>query len=328
MSIAELYRKLKQILNYSNEALISKGLNPVNSLNELFLEINNKINRLPYLASRSIIKASENDFYNITNVGDYAFFNCNNLKSVTIPNNIITIGNSAFYNCSNLTNVIIGDDTASIKNYAFNHCESLTDITIPNSVTNIGLGAFKWCKNLKSITIPFIGSSRTANEQPDATFGYIFDYMSTSHDDRVIQFYSDNVAHFKYYFIPSSICSVTITDTEIIPYGAFYNCGNITNIELPSNLTSISTKAFYRCSKLTNITIPDKVVSIGRDAFGSCTEMSDIYLKPVIPPTLGATNAIPSGTTIHVPVGSGEAYKSATNWSNHAKYIVEDIVIE
>lgn len=89
-------------------------------------------------------------------------------------------------------------------------------------------------------------------------------------------------------------------------------------------VTTIGDYAFYSCEELENVTISDKIVSIGTSAFGNCTQLNDIYLKSITPPTLDNLNSIPTTTTIHVPVGSGEAYKTATNWSYHATRIVED----
>jgi hypothetical protein len=86
--------------------------------------------------------------------------------------------------------------------------------------------------------------------------------------------------------------------------------------------------AFYKCTSLKNVTIPESITSIGADAFYGCTNLVDIYFEKTTPPTLGNSRAIPSYTTIHVPIGSGSAYKSATNWSEHARRIVEDIIIE
>ena len=53
-----------------------------------------------------------------------------------------------------------------------------------------------------------------------------------------------------------------------------------------------------------------------------------MYMYPTTPPTLVSKNAISTATTtIHVPIGSGSTYKSATNWSEHADKIVEDIPV-
>lgn len=86
--------------------------------------------------------------------------------------------------------------------------------------------------------------------------------------------------------------------------------------------------AFFDCSKLQNATIPNSVTDIRYGAFEGCSSLSNIYLKSIIPPSLSSSNAIPTTTTIHVPVGSGEAYRNATNWSYHSDKIAEDIVIQ
>jgi hypothetical protein len=57
-----------------------------------------------------------------------------------------------------------------------------------------------------------------------------------------------------------------------------------------------------------------------------CKNLKNIYLKSTTPPTLGYNNHFGgSSATIHVPIGSGDAYRSATNWSQFADDIVEDI---
>ena len=119
--------------------------------------------------------------------------------------------------------------------------------------------------------------------------------------------------------IPDSVTSIDRT--------AFQLCTNLTSITIPDSVTSIDNYAFYDCTGLINVTIGNSITDINIGAFDGCVSLTDIYLSPIIPPALGSISAIPTTTTIHVPVGSGEAYRTATNWSYHSDRIVEDIEI-
>lgn len=77
-------------------------------------------------------------------IGDRAFFSCEYLKDVNIPNSVTSIGDASFMVCGSLTSIDIPDSVTSIGDDAFRNCDSLTSINIPNSVTNIGNSAFKY----------------------------------------------------------------------------------------------------------------------------------------------------------------------------------------
>ena len=90
----------------------------------------------------------------VTSIGDWAFYYCWKLVSVTIPDSVISIGETSFIRCESLTSIAIPDSVTSIGYAAFQDCSSLTSITIPESVTSIGGYAFYHCSSLTSITIP------------------------------------------------------------------------------------------------------------------------------------------------------------------------------
>lgn len=86
-------------------------------------------------------------------VPEYAFYNCENLTSVTIPSGVTYIGNYAFGSCTGLTSITIPEGVTSIGERAFSYCTGLTSITIPESVTVIDFAAFHHCSGLTSVTL-------------------------------------------------------------------------------------------------------------------------------------------------------------------------------
>ncbi|MDA7502565.1 leucine-rich repeat protein [Akkermansiaceae bacterium] len=182
----------------------------------------------------------------VTSIGDRAFFYCENLTSITIPDSVVTgIGNQTFHQCRSLTSINIPDGVTYIGALAFGGCKELKSITIPDSVTSIGENAFSSCSDLKSITIP----------------------------DGVINI---GEAAFSYC---TSLTSITIPDgITSIGNSAFSNCASLTSFTIPDGVTSIGTSAFDRCTSLTSFTIPDGVTNIKNQAFHQCVSLENITI--------------------------------------------------
>ena len=88
-------------------------------------------------------------------------------------------------------------------------------------------------------------------------------------------------------------------------------------------ITEIGSTAFYACHNLTSISIPKSVDIINTYAFVGCTNLTDVTCKPTTPPSLGLnifTNSVIS--TVHVPVNSVDAYKSANGWVFYKENVV------
>ena len=285
----------------------------------------------------------------VSSIGNNAFFNCSGLTSVTIPNSVTSIGESAFSGCyirkdkfinnSALTSAnnwgatLCDDETdegllirdhvivkcrpwatsaniqnsvTSIGSSAFSGCSGLTSVTIPNSVTSIGSSAFSGCSGLTSITIP---------------------NGVTSINDDVFRGCSGLTS----VTIPESVTSIGIN--------AFYGCSGLTSVTIPNSVTSIGSSAFAYCRGLTSVTIPGSVTSIGDEAFYGCYRLTSIICLNIIPPTCSYLNTFvcPSNVrdkydvynyaTLHVPMGSKEAYSSAYEWRYFNK-IKEDMEMD
>ena len=206
--------------------------------------------------------------YKVTAIGECAFYRCENITSITIPDSVTSIGKSAFAWCKNLTSITIPNSVTSIGVRAFEWCENLTSITIPNSVTSIGESAFSGCSSLTSITIPnrvtTIGES-AFRDCTNLTSITIPDSVTTIGDGAFT--WCKNLTSIA---IPNSVTT--------IGESAFYECKNLTSITIPDSVTTIGDFAFWECSSLTSITIPNSVTSIGVRAFEGCTNLTSITI--------------------------------------------------
>jgi hypothetical protein len=79
------------------------------------------------------------------------FYNCYNLKSVSLPSSIQYIVSYAFYN-TGLKSVFIPSSVTRIEGYAFYQTQ-LRNVTLPSTMRDIGDQAFYGCSSLESIVI-------------------------------------------------------------------------------------------------------------------------------------------------------------------------------
>ena len=196
-----------------------------------------------------------NKTYDVLAISNKAFFKCENLTSINIPNSVTSIGREVFSGCSSLTSITIPNSVTSIGNGAFYDCTGLTSVTIGNSVTSIGGGAFSGCSSLTSIKVDAGNTT----------------YDSRDNCNAIIETESNTlVLGCKNTIIPNSVTS--------IDGGAFSGCSSLTSITIPNSVTSIGGSAFSGCTGLTSITIPNSVTSIGRCAFSDCTGLTSVTI--------------------------------------------------
>ena len=204
----------------------------------------------------------------VTSIGDYAFYNCKSLQSITIPNSVTSIGDEAFSCCTSLRSITIPNSVISIGDYAFSSCESLQSVTIPNSVTKIGDYAFSWCKSLQSITIP-----NSVTKIGDYAFSDCESLQSITIPNSVTSI-GDRA-----FYSCKSLQSVTIPNSVTsIGDGAFSDCESLTNVTIPNSVTSIEDHTFSLCYSLQSVTIPNSVTKIGDEAFSWCEYLQSITI--------------------------------------------------
>ena len=120
----------------------------------------------------------------------------------------------------------------------------------------------------------------------------------------------------------------------ILPYGIttlssgyiFYSCSYLTNITIPTSVTSIGAYAFAYCGRLTEITIPNSVTSISGGAFAYCRRLTEITIpNSVTSISGGAFNNCDSLTSITIPASVTSIGTNPFEYcSNLVEIIVED----
>ena len=114
--------------------------------------------------------------------------------------------------------------------------------------------------------------------------------------------------------IPSSVTS--------IGHSAFSDCQSLSEIVIPSSVTSIGDHAFYDCHSLSKIVIPSSVTSIGDSAFSSCRSLSEIVIHASVT-SIGdsAFWGCSSLSEIVIPASVTSIGHGAFSWCSSLKYI-------
>ena len=242
-------------------------------------------------------------------IGDNVFCFCNDLKSLTLPEDITSIGKAAFWGCSGLTSLTIPSSVTSIGLYSFYSCSGLTSIELPNSVTSIDEAAFRECTSLTSVTLTsnltsigsyaFIGCSQLKEVRYNV-LDDLATYIQTDHPEIAVDY--DCNCDFKYY----------------------QNNQEITSLKIPAGITSIGKNVFQKYKGIQSLTFSPDLTSISdlqfSCDFSNLKSVSVGWQDPIAAGTFfGDANM--SNCTLYVPKGTKNTYSKADVWKNFENII-------
>ena len=265
---------------------------------------------------------------------DSVFVGCKSLQKVisTCPAELTKIGYSCFDGCESLTEVSIPEQAFVVSETAFRGCTALKSLDLAN-VTLIGTQAFNGCSALTSISI----NSIPTMEKEDAFDEWHFANTEIAvPDEKYSTFTADaywrQFNHFKHpslfaytevsggYSISKSQYALDEDFTGMLVIPEQYNSGNV---------VAIAEGTFQGFTGLTDVTLPSGLTSIGSQAFAGCTGITTVINKAVSPlsgencPVDAFDQNTYTNGTLNVPFGSFDAYKSFEPWSSFSDRIIQ-----
>lgn len=286
----------------------------------------------------------------VISIGNYAFYGCKNLKSVslpasleeiecfafsqsgietiTIPNGIMGLNSCAFYASEELETIDFIGAPNYIGDYAFAGCKALQSIKLPVGVHDLGNEVFSGCSALADISLPYslttIGArvfdgtpwlTETLRKDPFLIFNE--QLLAVSEDIKgeiklpnTIRYIGGGV-----FMNRKDITSVVIPDSvTVIGAEAFANCTGLQSAVLSQELHSIKYRAFYGCTALQSADFSERLHYIGSEAYRKCSSVTDVILPDgIIQIDYGAFSDCSSLRTVTV-------YNSALSFRGESEF--------
>lgn len=252
------------------------------------------------------------DEYVVTSIGEGAFRQNSNIKSISIPETVKDIGTAAFASCNSLATVQLPVGLTQIAPELFRGSIQLVSVVIPSSVSTIDYWAFGGCTSLTDLTLPerltFVGRyafygtpwyAAQYNEAPDGPFyigSILFGYKGDKPTGELVIKERTTCIGFEAFKGCDGLTSVTIpSSVGYMDYEAFYGCTGLQAVHITdlaawcginfqyefrssSNPLSKAHHLYLNGEEVTDLVIPEGVTSIGDYAFDYCTALTSVTI--------------------------------------------------
>ena len=184
------------------------------------------------------------------------------------------IGSFAFQGCRRLTSLTLPAGITSICEGAFWGCRELTSLTLPAGITWIEFSAFDGCSGLKEVRFCINDNLDTYLTKGQTPWSVLMGKQPT-----VANPYKKVNCGIKYYINDKEITSIEIpSNVTTLSNYVFQGCSGLTSLTLPAGITEIGDYAFESCIGLTSLNLPAGITKIGSYAFDGCSGLTSLNL--------------------------------------------------
>lgn len=229
----------------------------------------------------------------VTEIGAGAFGLCTSLRSISVPNSVTQIGAEAFNRCWSLTDITLPSGLTQISDGMFQHCAELKNFVIPNGVKTVGEYAFSGCPSLVSITIPnsvttlgyaCFASSFDPAAKPSLTLpGSVVQagdacLEATGLREILWNAGTEKVPDYALNMCESLERAVFSNAVKEFGFGVFHDCSGLKDVTLPKNLQKMGGETFYNCLSLERVDLPDTLQTLSQNTFLRCAALKEVAL--------------------------------------------------
>ena len=236
------------------------------------------------------------------------FYGCSTIESLTLPKHIRSIGIGAFFKCENLKEVIIPDEVTHIYATVFGACPVLEEIKLPSKLEFLGNYAFTHCRALKEITIPE-GVKEIRHNSFDQT-----DALKVINLPQEMETFDESA-----FFGATGLEELVVPKgIKTIPTSCFGYCTALQKITFPTTVESVANEAFEGDAALKTVVFAEGLKTIGVAAFRNCSSIEKLNFPNSLESI--ATDAFLSCEKVkEITFGSGlKEIKEKSFWHNHA----------
>ena len=252
----------------------------------------------------------------VTEIGSGAFDNCQYLEHITIGKSVLVSSSGGTSLCSNCTNLksltwnVINPDPynspyqfyigsrGNIEQITFGDCveripsgiaggSKIQSITIPASVKTIDVGAFAGCSQLENIEVDCGNDTFDSRNNCNGVVETSTNTLISGCKGTIIPNTVTSIANYAFYQcteltnidIPNSVVAIGSAEfSKPWRYGPFYGCTGLKSVTMSNSVTFIGPYAFQNCTELTDVKYSENLREIGKSAFQGCSALNSIDL--------------------------------------------------
>ena len=263
-------------------------------------------------------------------IGEYAFYYCQNLVSVEIPEGLEVIREDAFNGCNNLKTITMGPDVKELQSYAFSYCKNLETLTLSPVLEDVltGSGLLSG-SGLKTLIVP-----QATSYLPEAMYQHnTLENIQVAEGNPLyksvdgVLFSADGKVLVSYPRGRKDTSYTVVEGTVEIGKEAFYYRESLEEIILPQSLEVLGDSAMEGATALKELVLPAGVHTLEYDSLYNCKSMTTLTLAENLSEgsengnMLGSSNAL---TTIIIPAGAQFVPENFAQHDSVKEFVVEE----